>query len=681
MVGIYAPQRTAPAKTVEAFTNEINKLITEAHQKRFDILITGDYNGNLNYKLDCNKEPQHPPGETTTPWIQNILQNPTNTKLVDPWRLTHPTEQTYTYTHQYGNYRDRKDFTLMTRTLHRITTATTSSLWHRNKDHEAISLSMDLSKCQENIHQTKPLAQPQPEYAPHTETEKWDKFKELIKTHIKTIDTQTPAPEQIDSLMDPLIPTAEQAGVITHKRAPPHIKFPFQSKNMKTWIKRIKLLNEVTHPDFQTYPHHKKRKKLQPLLPYLVQDPQAYQNNPQYYAWLRSNQDLSPLWRATLRIYRDNLRKKIYDTNQTLEKQRKAHFKKKTEDLARDYPSKFVRMFKDATEGPTSTAISTTGEVLTEIPELSQEAQNHLQQTLAPPTTESPLGTPWQLPHQLSAEQAQNRNTFEKILHMYATRLTPSQQTAIKNLAAPVTPEEIRTILRRQKRNAYNPGHPMPLLKELPDEALPIIANYITETIRNPHTATNTNDLIAHLILLPKQDPQDLKNTRPITMCTAMYKLTAQVFSTRIAHIIQTNNFLLPTNVGFTPHGETHHLIMPLQIMYDLNHTRINTPKYQHIHTLMVDLSQAYDRVPWWALQQTLRHLQFPTEMIEWLANATEFTQTHLKFPQGLDPSPLQFTPTRGIKQGCPLSPILFAIFNDTLLRWIQIHQPSTNPP
>jgi hypothetical protein len=216
----------------------------------------------------------------------------------------------------------------------------------------------------------------------------------------------------------------------------------------------------------------------------------------------------------------------------------------------------------------------------------------------------------------------------------------------------------------------------MPLLKELPDEALPIIANYITETIRNPHTATNTKDLIAHLILLPKQDPQDLKNTRPITMCTAMYKLTAQVFSTRIAHIIQTNNFLLPTNVGFTPHGETHHLIMPLQIMYDLNHTRINTPKYKHIHTLMVDLSQAYDRVPWWALQQTLRHLQFPTEMIQWLANATEFTQTHLKFPQGLDPSPLQFTPTRGIKQGCPLSPILFAIFNDTLLRWIQIKSP-----
>jgi hypothetical protein len=62
--------------------------------------------------------------------------------------------------------------------------------------------------------------------------------------------------------------------------------------------------------------------------------------------------------------------------------------------------------------------------------------------------------------------------------------------------------------------------------------------------------------------------------------------------------------------------------------------------------------------------------------MIEWLANATEFTQTHLKFPQGLDPSPLQFTPTRGIKQGCPLSPILFAIFNDTLLRWIQIKSP-----
>jgi hypothetical protein len=328
-------------------------------------------------------------------------------------------------------------------------------------------------------------------------------------------------------------------------------------------------------------------------------------------------------------------------------------------------------MFKENSEGPTSVAISKEGETLNSIPNLSKEAQRYLTPTLAPPISTSPLGAPWQTENQLSPKQQTNRRQFLEILQKYASKLTQTQQSAISKLAQPVTPEEIRQILRKQKRNSYNPNEPMALLKELPDEALPIISQYVTNSLLYP-TMTNATDLIAHMILLPKKEATNLQHVRPITMCSAMHKLTAQVISTRIAKIIQQDNFLLPTNVGFTPHGETHHLILPLQIMYDLNHIQ----QKQHIHTLMVDLSQAYDRVPWWALHQTLQHLHFPPEIISFISHRAENTKLHLKFPQGLDPEPVTFEPTRGIKQGCPLSPILFAIFNDTILRWIHQQTP-----
>jgi exonuclease III len=282
IVAIYAPQRNAPAQDLAFFTQKIIDLITEAHQKRFELIITGDYNGNLNYKLDCNQRPKRPQGENTTPWIEAILNNPTNTTLIDPWRKRHPKAKEYTYTHKQSSYRDRKDLNLVTPALNDIILETTNNLWNRNFDHEAIGVTMDLSKWHEALHTKEKHAPPAPEYAPNTDTEKWDKYRELIKKTVKAIEKSTPSTTKIITLLKNLMEAAMEAEVITFRKPPPQITYPYQTAKMKKWIKTIKTINFILYPTFPQLPPHFKKSKLTSLIPKITQHPEAFQASHTY---------------------------------------------------------------------------------------------------------------------------------------------------------------------------------------------------------------------------------------------------------------------------------------------------------------------------------------------------------------------------------------------------------------
>jgi hypothetical protein len=210
----------------------------------------------------------------------------------------------------------------------------------------------------------------------------------------------------------------------------------------------------------------------------------------------------------------------------------------------------------------------------------------------------------------------------------------------------PVAAEELREVLRHFKRNSYTPDIPIVLFKEAPDTALDPLRRIINAILENPKTMTS-EELTAHLILLPKDDPLNLASVRPITMCGALYKMVAFVLSSRIMRIMETHPFLLESNVGFTPHGETNHLVVAIQALFDANQA---TParNREHMHALLVDLSKAYDTVPWFAMLETLTHLGFPQAVNEWILHTLQETTTFLKFPQGITEQPLDFTPTRG---------------------------------
>jgi hypothetical protein len=74
---------------------------------------------------------------------------------------------------------------------------------------------------------------------------------------------------------------------------------------------------------------------------------------------------------------------------------------------------------------------------------------------------------------------------------------------------------------------------------------------------------------------------------------------------------------------------------------------------------LKIDLSKAYDRVSWLYVQLLLIHLGFEVHFITWIMSCLTSTSFAVLINGSVSPF---FTPERGLKQGCPLFPLLFLL-------------------
>ena len=74
---------------------------------------------------------------------------------------------------------------------------------------------------------------------------------------------------------------------------------------------------------------------------------------------------------------------------------------------------------------------------------------------------------------------------------------------------------------------------------------------------------------------------------------------------------------------------------------------------------IKVDLEKAYDRLNWECISDTLREARIPPDLIQVImACITLVTMRVLWNGEATD----EFFPSRGIRQGCPLSPYLFVL-------------------
>jgi effector-binding domain-containing protein len=82
-----------------------------------------------------------------------------------------------------------------------------------------------------------------------------------------------------------------------------------------------------------------------------------------------------------------------------------------------------------------------------------------------------------------------------------------------------------------------------------------------------------------------------------------------------------------------------------------------------------IDFEKAFDTIEWPFLYRTMEHLGYPKKFIEWVKTLYQDIETRI-INNGHTTEP--FSPERGVRQGCPISPYLFILTTEIMNRWLK---------
>ncbi|XP_062076005.1 uncharacterized protein LOC133780148 [Humulus lupulus] len=185
------------------------------------------------------------------------------------------------------------------------------------------------------------------------------------------------------------------------------------------------------------------------------------------------------------------------------------------------------------------------------------------------------------------------------------------------------------------------------------------ISQSVLEFFQNGFLPKSLNETVISLI--PKvAEPKSASNYRPIACCSTLYKCILKMICTRLSEVLP---FLVHSNQGaFIKNRMLAHNIMIFQDLLK-EYTRKNISARC---ILKIDLSKAYDTVDWHFVEELLKHLCFPSRFIDWILVCLKGTSYNLLMNGRIQGT---FKGEKGLRQGDPMSPLLFVLIMEYLTR------------
>ena len=153
--------------------------------------------------------------------------------------------------------------------------------------------------------------------------------------------------------------------------------------------------------------------------------------------------------------------------------------------------------------------------------------------------------------------------------------------------------------------------------------------------------------------------PEQITQFRLISLCNTLYKLVSRILVQRLKlFMAEVTN---PCQAGFVPGRRTSdNIILVQEVIHTLKYRRGRT-RYVAIK---LDLEKAYDQLEWGFIKETLDFFQLPPNLITLIMNMISSTRFHILWNG--EPLP-EIVPSRGVRQGDPLSPYLFILYLERL--------------
>ncbi|KAF1321893.1 putative Pollike protein, partial [Globisporangium splendens] len=154
-------------------------------------------------------------------------------------------------------------------------------------------------------------------------------------------------------------------------------------------------------------------------------------------------------------------------------------------------------------------------------------------------------------------------------------------------------------------------------------------------------------------------------NYRPIALIPVDVKVLSKALTYRLQSVVP--DLVHTDQKGFVKGRSIHHHVRFLADLQDLV-----TSRDEEAYALFLDFEKAFDRVNWDYMFRVLERMGCGSDFLQWVRLLYTEPQAHLVINQNIQPA---LFPTRGVKQGDPLSALLFLLTIEPLGNLLRSHE------
>ena len=224
------------------------------------------------------------------------------------------------------------------------------------------------------------------------------------------------------------------------------------------------------------------------------------------------------------------------------------------------------------------------------------------------------------------------------------------------SLEGMITTEEVHRELKEMQGNK-SPGLDG-LTKEFYLSFWEVIGDDLVETVNNVFLTENLSETMRTAVisvLFKKGDPAEVKNYRPVSLLTVDYKVITKVLKTRLSKVM--SSLVDPEQACGVPGRSINDQLLNLQAV--IEHAGAAGGAL-----VAIDLMKAFDRLSHRYMREVLQRMNFGENFLKWIDILYKRPESMVLVNGFLSE---RFQVGRSVRQGCPLSALLFALCQEPL--------------